>query len=150
MPNSELERNKAAIVRWLEEGDNQNNLAIADEVFAPEVVMYHPTSPTPIVGVEPIKVGSAAMRQAFPDYHGEIHDVFGEGDRVCVRWTLRGTHQAPFMGLPATGKPFALPGLSVYRFAHGQVVEAWYGVNMLDFLGQIGLVPPLGAPAGQA
>lgn len=143
--DTQLERNKAAIIRWLEEGDNKNQPEIADEVFAPDVVMYHPTSPTPLVGVEPIKMGTIGMRQAFPDFHGTIEDVFGEGDRVTVRWTLRGTHQGAFMGLPATGKSFVQPGISVYRFVDGMVVEAWYAVNMLDFLQQIGAMPSMAA-----
>jgi steroid delta-isomerase-like uncharacterized protein len=144
---SPVEQNKAAVVRWLEEGDNKNNLAIADEVFAPDVVMYHPTSPTPVRGVETIKQGAAGLRAAFPDNIGTIHDVIGEGDRVVVRWTLRGTHKGAFMGVEPTGKAIAVPGISMYRFAGGKVVEAWYGVNMIDFYHQIGVTPPAPAPA---
>jgi hypothetical protein len=35
----------------------------------------------------------------------------------------------------------------MYRFADGKVVEAWYGVNMLDFFQQLGVTPPTPAPA---
>ena len=138
----EVDRNKAAILRWLNEGDNQNNLAVADEVFAPDVVVYHPTRPTPLRGVEAIKQGSAGLRAAFPDFVGTNDDVFGENDRVVVRWTLRGTHKGSFMGIAPTGKSFVLPGISIYRFAGGKIVEAWYGVNMLDLFQQLGVTPP--------
>lgn len=140
-----VERNKAQIRHWLEDGDNKGNLAVADEVFAPNVVMYHPLSPEPLRGVEVIKAGAQALRHAFPDNAGTIEDVIGEGDRVTVRWTLRGTHQGEFMGVAPTHKPVAIKGISIYRFEGGKIVEAWYVVDMLGFYQQIGVAPPIPA-----
>src|SRR5581483_12513127 len=34
----------------------------------------------------------------------ELHDVIVDRDRVAVRWTLRGTHAGPFIGIAATGR----------------------------------------------
>jgi predicted ester cyclase len=41
-----------------------------------------------------------AFYQGFPDIYHTIDDVIGEGDKVVVRFTLRGTHQGDFMGIP--------------------------------------------------
>lgn len=144
---SEVERNKAAVVRWLVEGDDKGNPAIADEIFAPDVVMHHPTSPTPLRGVEVIKQGSMGLHKTFPGFKGERLDVFGEGDRVVVRWSLSGTHQGEFMGIPATNKPFTLTGTTIYKLAGGKVVEAWYAADMMGFYAQIGATPPGTPPA---
>jgi steroid delta-isomerase-like uncharacterized protein len=142
-----VERQKALIRRWQEEGDNRGNVAIADEIFAPDVVAYHPTSPTPLRGVEPIKQGALGLHAAFPGYVGTLDDLFGEGDRVTMRWTIQGVHQGPFLGIPATGKAFTLKGINIYRFAGGKVVEAWYAADMLGFFQQLGVDPPT-PPAG--
>ncbi len=148
--SADVERNKAAIRRWLEEGDNKGNVAIADEVFAPEVVLYHPTSPEPLRGIEVIKQGSMGLHKAFPGFKGTLDDVIGEGDKVTVRWTLKGVHQGEFMGIPASGKPFTITGISIYRFVGGKIVEGWYAVDMMSFYAQIGATPAGTPPAAPA
>ena len=142
----ELARNKAAVRRWYEEGDNKGNVAIADEVFAPDVQMYHPTSPEPLRGIEPIKQGSLGLHKAFPGFIGKVLDLTAEGDKVTCRWSLEGVHQGEFLGIPPTNKPFKLQGLVLYRFAAGKIVEGWYAADMYTFFTQLGAMPP-GSPA---
>jgi hypothetical protein len=50
------------------------------------------------------------------------------------------------MGVPATSKPYVLPGITIMRFGGGTVVERWSSADMLGVLVQIGAVPP--PPAG--
>ena len=144
---SEQERNKAAVRRWYEEGDNKGNPAIADEIFAADVVMHHPTSPEPIIGTAPIKAGSAGLHQAFPGFVGKVVELLAEGDRVTARWSLEGAQKGAFMGIPPTNKPFKLEGITVYRFAGGKIAEGWYAADMYSFFSQIGALPPGSPPA---
>lgn len=45
------------------------------------------------------------LRGGFPDLTGSTDDVLAaEGEKVVVRYTMRGTHSGDFMGIPATGK----------------------------------------------
>jgi steroid delta-isomerase-like uncharacterized protein len=72
-----------------------------------------------------------------------IEDVVAEGDRVVVRWTNAGTHVAEFAGIPATGRPFTIAGIDIYRVADGLLREHWDVVDQLALLGQIGLLPEM-------
>jgi hypothetical protein len=43
--------------------------------------------------------------------HVTIEDQIAERDNVVTRFTLRGTHQGEFMGVPATGKVVTVTGI---------------------------------------
>ncbi len=60
---------------------------------------------------------------AFPDLRCSIDDLVANDDRVAVRWTLRGTHQAVFGPYPASSKQVTLTGIGLHRVANGQMVE---------------------------
>ncbi len=75
-------------------------------------------------------VGPAAYKQlidtftaAFPDTGFEIKEMFGEGDRVCVLWEVRATHQGVFNGIRATHRTVSVPGVGVCRVRGGKIVE---------------------------
>lgn len=74
----------------------------------------------------------------------EFDDVLSEGNRYCCRFTMAGVHGGPFLGVPATGKPYVLPGITIMHFAGGRVIERWSSADMLGVLVQIGAVPPPG------
>jgi predicted ester cyclase len=57
---------------------------------------------------------------------------------------MTGRHAGEFMGLPATGTPIALPGITILHFRDGRCVERFSQADMLGLLVQIGTVP---APA---
>ena len=76
--------------------------------------------------------------------HFTIEDVVAERDKVVVRWTNEGTHVAEFAGIPATGRPFSIAGIDMYRVEGGSISEHWHVIDQLSMLGQLGLLP---APA---
>jgi predicted ester cyclase len=79
-----------------------------------------------------------------PDFHVTMEDMIAEGDNVAGRWTASGTHEAELVGIPPTGKQATWTGMTIYRFAGGKIVEAWWSRHMLSLLMQLGVVPPLG------
>jgi len=70
-----------------------------------------------------------------------IEDVIAEGDRVAVRWTNAGTNVGDFLGIPATGRSFSVPGIDIYRLEDGKLAEHWHVVDMYGQLIQLGLLP---------
>ncbi len=90
---------------------------------------------------------AAAFLDAFPDLHVAIEDMIAEGDRVAARATVTGTHQGPFMGMPATGRPTSISAIDIVRIANGRIVEYWAQGDMLGLLQQLGALPVPG-PAG--
>ena len=81
-------------------------------------------------------------RTAMPDMQFAVNHMVAEGDLVMVHWTMWGTNTQPGMGLPATGKPIKVSGMTLFRFRAGKISEEWNAWNMLSVLKQAGLFPP--------
>lgn len=92
-------------------------------------------------GLDSIKQFYALIWTAFPDAHIEVQDIFAAGDKVVCRFVMHGSHQGDFMGVPPTGKPIALPGITILRFAEGKCVERWSQADFLIVMQQIGALP---------
>jgi steroid delta-isomerase-like uncharacterized protein len=129
------EDNKALARRGFEETMNQRNLAVLDELHVPDFV-FHAASRT-IQGREPFKQFISMFLTAFPDLHVTIEDMIGEGDRVVVRFTYRGTHKGDLMGIPPTGKQVAVTGISIMRVANGKFLEEWINTDLMQQLGVV-------------
>lgn len=81
-------------------------------------------------------------RTALPDMQFAVNHIVAEGDLVVVHWTVRGTNTQPGMGLPATGKPVKVSGMTLFRFKAGKISEEWNAWSMLSVLKQVGLLCP--------
>ena len=86
-----------------------------------------------------LKQHIAVAETAFPRYSLDPEDIIAEGDKVLVRFTLRGTHHGDFMGIPPTGRTVAVPGLIVYRIANGKIAEHWIQMDNMATLQQLGV-----------
>ena len=134
------EENKAKQRRIFEEALNRGNLALFDDLIAAD---YEAESPQgTIKGAEGMKQGATALRTAFPDIHFTVEDMVAEEDRVVSRVTVRGTHEGEYMGIPPTGKKFAVNAIIITRWVDGKEVEAWEVVDMLGMFQQLGISPP--------
>ena len=136
------EDNKAVIRRGIEEIWNQKNVAILDEIAAPDYISHSPAITTR--GLEQYKQLLMMYFTAFPDLNLTIEDQIAEGDKVVTRVTARGTHQGSFMGIPPTGKQAVVTGIAIDRFANSKSVEAWSNLDDLGLLQQLGVVPAPG------
>ena len=85
-----IEANKALARRFIDEIANRGNLAIADELFAPDFETRDAVVPT-APGSGGVKQVFRAVLAAFPDFHETVEDVLADEDRVMVRWSTRGT-----------------------------------------------------------
>ncbi len=84
----------------------------------------------------------AGWQQAYPDGRMEIDDLVADGDKVWCYWTSTGTHSAPYLGVPATGRRVCYQGVDIWRFtADGKVAETWAVPDVLTLLRQLGAIP---------
>ena len=88
-----------------------------------------------------LKLHIAGAEAAFPHYEMRCDDVIAQGDKVVVRFTLRGTHRGDFMGLPATSKMIDVPGIIIYQIADGKIVHHWDQLDGVNLLQQLGAIP---------
>jgi steroid delta-isomerase-like uncharacterized protein len=141
------EANKALVRRMIEEGWNQHNLALVDELWA-DCVYYNPT--TGELKGKALEQFAASLLVAFPDIRFTIEDLVAEGDKVVTRWSCTATHQGEFMGLAPSGKKVTLSALDIFRIVEGKVVEERVEFDTLRFFQQLGTVPPLGKAEDKA
>lgn len=95
-----------------------------------------------------IRQGCLVLYAAFPDMHSSIDDILVDGDKVAVRATSTGTHDAEWMGVPATGRHIAFEYAEFYRVADGKVTEYWCLPDMGGLMRQLTEDVPVGAPGG--
>ena len=88
------------------------------------------------------QVCAALSEPGKPNPKLEFHELMTDGDLYCCRFTMSGVHQGSFLGVPATGRPYALGGITMMRFAAGAVIERWSCADMLGLMVQIGAIPP--------
>ena len=82
-----------------------------------------------------------AFYAGFPDMSHTIDETIVAGDRVVTRFTLRGSHTAPFMGIPATGRSITVTAIVILTVADGRVVHLRATFDQLGLLRQLGVVP---------
>ena len=125
-----------AVVRryFLESHNAPYNLDVMDETCVPAYA-------------EQQKAWHRMEREAFPDKHFEVEDAVAFGDRVVLRWRVRGTHRGAFWTpigtVPATGKQLELSATITYRLEDGRIAEEWACIDWLDVVRQFGAVVQL-------
>ena len=135
------EENKALVRRYFEEVWDKGNLDVAEELLTTTFVRYGPTGTEGVVrGLEAFKHLVSMYRSAFPDLRIPIEDLIGEGDRVVIRWTARGTHQGELMGNAPTGNQLSVTGILIGRVSGGKIEEEWVDYDTLNLMEQIGAV----------
>lgn len=126
-----IERNKTLLRQLYEEALNRGNLALIDQLFAPDFVDH--STPDQSAGTAGVKDYFRAMRAGFPDIRVVLDDMIAEGDHVVVRTTWSGTHLGSYEGVPATGRRVARTLIQIFRVVDGLILEEWNeGSGLLD------------------
>ena len=136
-----IEQNKAMFRRMVEEMFNQGNLSVVDEVMAADFVEHEELPPGLPGGLEGVKVLTAQLREAFPDFKAVIEDLVAEGDRVVSRMVWTGTQKGEFMGIPPTGKSISVEVIDIVRVDGGKFVEHWGIMDNMTMMQQLGVMP---------
>ena len=128
--------------RLIEEGFNQGNLAVADELISLDLIEHQNFGPDHASGAEGVKAVIGSLRRAFSDFHLAIDDLAVAGDVVWLRMTGTGTNDGSFMGNPPTGRTMRTAVFDALRIENGRVVEHWGVPDRLGTLFQLGLAQP--------
>ena len=119
---------------------NHGRLAVIDQVMSADGKYHGPHMPNGVGSRETWKRAIGMYRVAFPDAHVTFEEFITCDDTVVGRWTATGTHTGELPGVPPTGKPISIGGITIYRFIGGKVVEAWEQLDMLGMWQQLGVV----------
>ena len=136
---------KQLVKKFVEELWNERRLGVADEIFSKDCVTHQLRSGAPMDAVprgpEEIKVHVADWIASFPDLRFSIEQMLSEEDRVMTQLLMEGTHQAAWMGIPASGRKMQIRMFTIHRVVQRKIVEDWVLVESLGFFQQLGVVP---------
>ena len=127
------EQNKAVVRRLMEEAE-RGNLAVIDELVAPDFVFHNPGDPSVGGGPEGYKRWMAQQQSEVRDARITVEDQLAEGDKVATRFTVRGTHAA-------SGKPVVVTVIAIDELRDGRVVGHWDEADILGAMQQVGAAP---------
>lgn len=139
------EGNGAISRRAIDEGFNQGNLSVIDELASEGFANHDPSDGGEFVGREGAKQQILTFRTAFPDLHLTIDEMIETGDKVVMRWTATGTHLGELTGLAPTGARITTTGITIDRFQDGKTVESWSNWDTLGLMRQLGAAPEPGS-----
>ena len=111
-----------------------------DQLCEPGLVDHNPAP-----GHEPTLAGFkqkvAGFKTIFPDLEEDLQDIIGSGDTVATRWTVTGSLQQEFMGIPASGQTIRVAGMNFYRLRNGRVTDVWTQFDGVAMMQQLGAIP---------
>lgn len=122
---------------------NRGDAAIAAELVAEQVVEHSALSGFP-AGRDGLLLFVQMLRTGFPDAHFTVDVMLSEESAglVSARWTMTGTHNGSFFGIPATGRRVRITGIDIARFEAGWIIETWANADLLALMQQLGALPP--------
>jgi steroid delta-isomerase-like uncharacterized protein len=120
-----------------------------NEVMAPGVKDHDPADDQG-PGPEGFAHWFTQFHSAFPDFKIAVEHLVADEDNVAFAYTITGTQDGPFNGIPATGKKIKVRGMQISKFnSDAMIVERWGASNEAGILQQIGAmksVPHLDEP----
>ena len=135
-----VEANKAAMERFVE-FINTASEQLAAALIAEDAVFFVPGRPDPLRGPGGYMTIIGMMRSGFPDVQWTLDETIAEDDKLAARFTMRGTHQGSFFGVPPSGKKIEVKTMNFYRFSNGQIVEEFGQPDLFGLMQQIGALP---------
>jgi steroid delta-isomerase-like uncharacterized protein len=120
---------------------NTADVKLAAALVSSKATFFVPGRKDPVSGPAGYLEIINMMRSGFPDIQWTLEETIVEGDNIVARYTMRGTHQGAFMGVPPTGKQIAVQALNIYRMSKGQILEELGQPDLLGLLQQIGGLP---------
>ena len=126
---STIKQNKQTVIRFNNEFFGKGNTDITKALLA-ENFVNHSAPPNAPTDAGPMVKFVTDFHHGFSDILVQIHEIFGEDDKVCVRKTITATHRGEFMGKQATGRKIIMNIFDIEVLKNGKITERW---NSTDF-----------------
>jgi steroid delta-isomerase-like uncharacterized protein len=117
---------------------NERRLEYIEQVIADTHALGDPTVLGRGVGPAAYHRQVKRFLTGLPDLKFTVDDTVSEGDKFVVSWTITGTHQGEFLGVPPTHRKVNFSGITINRIAEGKIIEStviWDGLGLLKQFG---------------
>lgn len=98
-----------------------------------------------IHGIDAVVEHEQTLYEAFPDMEYRLEEIVAEGPIAAARWTVTGTHEREFEGIPPTNATIEVPAQGMVHAEDGAITEVWLTYDRLGIMQQLGVVD---APTG--
>jgi len=139
--DQELRDRREAVVREHMESENTHDYDVTLGTFGHPRYEIIPTGDV-FDGEEAVRQYFLDTRTAFPDQRNELIALHHADAGVIAEFTLKGTHEGPLRGIPATGKAFECRCAAFFLFEGADLVCERVYFDAATILGQLGLVQP--------
>jgi len=135
----DLRERREAIVREHMESENHHDYETTLGTFGHPRYEIVPTGDV-FDGEEEVRAYFETSRTAFPDQRNKLIALHHADAGVIVEFELRGTHEGPLRGIPATGKEFTCRSVAFFLFEEDKLVCERVYFDAATILSQLGLV----------
>ena len=124
------------------EAVNAGHLDVLNQVFAADVKDHDP-APDQGPGPEGFINFFSSFRKSFPDLKIAVEQMVADEDNVAIAYTITGTHEGPFQGIPPTGRKIKARGVQIAKFnSDAKIEERWGSSDEAGILQQLGVTKP--------
>jgi len=118
-----------------------------ESLHTPDALRTAPELEAPLRGAPALRAAIETLSVAFPDYHLELKQAFGQGEWLAVRLHTTGTMTGPLTlsdgsSVPATGQPIEQDWAALVRFDGERISEFHEFYDQLLLMLQLGLIAP--------
>ena len=122
---------------------NSHEFQRLPEVFAADVKDHDPADDQG-PGPQGFVQWFTQFHSAFPDFKIAVEHMVADEDNVAFAYTITGTQQGPFNGMPATGKKIKVRGMQISKLdSEAKIAERWGASHEVGILQQIGAMKPV-------
>jgi steroid delta-isomerase-like uncharacterized protein len=140
VPHQNLQHNVDHLQRHDEHLTNQSqgNLHQLHNDYAEHAVVEDSMYPHPLVGRAAIMARKSAGMAAIPGLKINVTNRIVHGNQLTVEWVASGNHTGNYPGLPATGRAFSIPGVTVVVRQNGKILRESLYYDMKEVQNQLG------------
>lgn len=132
-----VERNKEIVALVGNAVFNAHDFGPINQHMKAGYIQHNPLVPQ---GREGFRDFFAATFAAVPDWSYEPSMMSAEGDLVWAYGTYKGTQTGEWLGIPPTGKSFAIAAVDIFRLEDGQLAEHWDIMDIYGLFKQLGVI----------
>lgn len=111
----------------------------AVEEYFSQSLDYHRSSGE-LAGRHELQEDIEMFHAAFPDLHAEVPQIMSQGNKVSFIYTLSGTHEGEFEGIPPTGQEMSAKGAAIVTVENDSISEYRMVYDNLGMLEQLGVL----------
>ena len=140
---TDVERRNLDVAFGVHEHWNRGDVEAVLEAYDDEITWVNVALEETYAGKDEVRAFLEGLFAALPDLNFSADWAIARGDQIAERWSVRGTHRASFVGIPATGRPFELTGVSLITMRDGKFLRDEFYSDGGAVLRQLGLMPSL-------